>query len=473
MTQNPAAELLRKSLGNGAVFDDAETLRRASIDNSRYFFSPDAVVMAKSAEDVSKTLKIANGLKCPVTVRGAGSGCAGGALPFGGGIVLDLEAINFIEIDPVSWVAHVGAGAINADVDAAAEKCGLMYPPDPSSKKYSTIGGNIACNAGGLRAAKYGTTRDYVMALSVCLPNGEIARLSRPLRKFATGMNLRDLVIGSEGSLGVVVEAWLKLVARPEAKRAALAFFKSDAGAFACVRSVLSSGLMPAVMEFMDADSVECAAKFKGVEIGRSAALLIELDGTRAEVAAAAERLEGVLSKCSERFEFADDEERAERLWEMRRACSPAMFLLGGGKLNQDIVLPILKTDEFFEYFKELSRKSGLPSPTFGHAADGNYHIHFMYDPSDAAQKKAAYESMDAAIIKAVELGGAVSGEHGIGITKHRFLRRQIAPAELDAMLAVKRALDPNGILNAHAVYGNIDIAKYDQRKDIKLPWDK
>ena len=469
-----AIERLKREIGGEKIFTDAKSIADASADNSRYYFSPDFVVKAHSPEDVSKVLKIANEEKICVCPRGAGSGCCGAVLTVFKGIALDLSPINFIEIDPVSWTARVGAGAVNANVDKAAEKFGLMYPPDPSSKNYSTIGGNIACNAGGLRAAKYGTTRDYVAALKVCLADGRIAEFSRPLRKFSVGMNLKDLFIGSEGSLGVIVEAWLKLVKRPPFKAATLAYFKSDNEAFACVQEILKSNIMPAVLEFMDEQSAAAAAQFQNIKMPQFSVLLIELDGEKSEINSAQKILDEILKRRAEKFETEENGEKAERLWQMRRCCSPAMLLLNKSKLNQDIVLPISKTAEFFDYFKALGREYNLPTPTFGHAADGNYHIHFMYDDSDESQKRGAFEAMGKAVLKTVELGGAISGEHGIGITKAKYFGIQIKDAEFEMMKRVKKAFDPNGILNPQLCYLNtIDIRAYPQRKDIALPWDK
>lgn len=470
MTQD-AILRIKNAIGGGKVLTDRKSLLEASIDNSRYSFLPDAVVKAESGDDISKTLKIANEEKIFVCPRGAGSGCCGAALPVFKGIVLDLSAINFIEIDPTSWTAHVGAGAINSDIDKTAAKYGLMYPPDPSSKNYSTIGGNIACNAGGLRAAKYGVTRDYVAAITAYLADGSKMELSRPLRKFAVGMNLKDLFIGSEGSLGVIAEAHLKLIKRPPFKQTTLAAFLHDNAAFECVQKILQANIMPSVLEFMDAQSVAAAAKFKGKNMEKSAMLLIELDGEKEEVKSSQKSLEKILSTLSSGFETADD---AEPLWELRRCCSSAMFLLNNSKLNQDIVLPIPKTVEFFDYFKDLGSESGLQTPTFGHAADGNYHIHFMYDGSDAKQKQKAFIAMQKAVEKTVELGGAISGEHGVGITKSKYMNLQISDAEFCVMKKIKNALDPNGILNPQLRYtSQVDISKYAQNKDIKLPWDK
>ena len=464
---------LKSQLPKDCVSTNPSDLLKASVDNSRYSFLPQAVVFAKKPADVGKVLETVNINGIPVSVRGAGSGASGAALPVNGGIVLDVSGIDFIEIDPVSWTAHAGAGAINANIDKAAMKHGLMYPPDPSSKNYSTIGGNIACNAGGLRAAKYGVTRDYVLALSGYLPTGEAVNFSRPLKKCSVAMNMRDLWIGAEGTLGVITEAWLKLIARPPHRISALATFESDTQAFACVREILKNALMPSVLEFLDADSVRVASEFTGAKTHHGAMLLIEFDGSETETKESAKRIKPILKNLAQRFEFSKNETEAEKLWAMRRAASPAMYKLGNAKLNQDIVLPISATDKFFDFYKNLGKKTGLPTPTFGHAADGNYHIHFMYDASNAAQKETAYEAMDKTIAYAVKLGGSISGEHGIGIVKTRLLENQISHAELSAMKKIKNALDPKNILNNAVVYGNLDIKKFSPRTDLKLPWDK
>lgn len=470
---NGLLEQLRQTLKNSEILLDKASLFGASHDNSRYSFMPDALVRIGIASDAGLVLKAANSFKIPVSVRGAGSGASAAALPFYGGIAIDLSALNNIEIDSVSWIATVGAGAICENINKAAEKFGLMYPPDPSSKKYSTIGGNIACNAGGLRAAKYGATRDYVMALEAYLPNGEFVRLSRPLRKYSVAMNLKDLMIGSEGTLGVITKAYLKLVPRPKCKATALSFFNADEDAFDCVETILKSGLMPSILEFMDADTVASTAAFTKQNIEKSAMLLIECDGSESEVNAAKLQAEKILKAKAKSFKFSASETDSENLWQMRRAASPAMYGLGKAKINQDIVLPLNATKTFFKFYKNLGKEAALPTPSFGHAADGNYHIHFMYNPEDKTQKAKAHEAMDCAIAKAVELGGAISGEHGIGIAKSRLLHLQISPPELAAMKAIKSALDPNNILNPQAVYADIDIRNYQPLTNLTLPWDK
>ncbi len=468
------AELKNVLLGS-KIETSEDKLFFEGIDHSRYFFRPDAAVFIKDAEDVGRVLKVANKYGVCVSVRGRGTGCSGGSLPHRGGWVLDLSALDDIKIDASAWVAEVGAGAVTADIDKAAGECGLFYPPDPSSHLYCSIGGNIACNAGGLRAAKYGVTRDYVLALEGYLPSGEFARGGRPLRKFSAGLNLRDLWIGSEGLLGVVTKAFLKLAKRPEKTRTYL-FAPPDAkSAFGCVSAMLRAGVMPSILEFMDAQSCVCAAKYcSELSFGNGrTVLLAELDGSDEQIDSAERDMLFAASKYAPAPLIARDGAEAERLWLIRRKCSQSMYEIADSKLSQDIVLPPDKTAEFFEYFDSIGRRHGVATPTFGHAADGNYHIHAMYFGSDAASAAAARRVMDLAIEKCISLGGAVSGEHGIGILKSRYMALQHSPAELEAMRAIKRALDPNNILNPGKVLEPFDLEGVSPLKGVHLPWDK
>ncbi len=454
------------------VVDSDQTLFDCSLDHTRYSVQPEAVVFAKSAQDVRCVLKIANKFNIGVTVRGSGTGCAGGAVPIDRGIVLDVSKINHIKINSTSRVADVGAGAITADVDAEANKFGLFYAPDPSSNKFSSIGGNIACNAGGLRALKYGTTRDNVVSLTAVTGEGEIIKCALPLKKYSVGLNLRDLFIGSEGQLGVVVDACLRLLPVPESRKTLVLFFDDDFEAFAGVAELMRSSLEPCIMEFMDSDTIACV-RDKAPELNLpegKAVLLVEFDGSVDEV-------ESSVKKCASMFKFsrvADSEQERQELWKIRRSSSSAMYNLADTKINQDIVLPISKLEEFFKYYKALGEKFSLPCPVFGHSGDGNYHIHFMYNASDSQAKARAKEAMDLSIKKALALGGAVSGEHGIGFLKSKYMCLQHSKIELDYMKKIKAQFDPNGILNRFKVLENFAIpSELAPLKNIKLPWDK
>ena len=472
MTKNLQNALERiENFGLKCASDEASRFA-ASIDNSRYNSMPDAVVYARSEDDVSHVLKTASEFGVYVTPRGAGSGCSGAALPLSGGIVLDLSGLNFIEIDPLSRVAHVGAGAVTAQVDARAGEFGLFYAPDPSSHKYSTIGGNIAHNAGGLRAAKYGNTRDNLLALNAVLADGKIIKCALPLRKFSAGLNLRDIFIGSEGTLGVVTQAWLKLLPMPESKKVALAFFDSDLRAFEGIEKILLSPLQPSILEFMDSDTVECVRKRRkcGINIPRgAAALLAEFDGPESSALDSANKFFKVLAPDAS-LRMAENREEEELLWSLRRSASPAMYELGDFKIGEDIVLPFGKVATYFSFFKKMARDMNLPAPVFGHAADGNYHIHFMYNDSENTRER-ALQAMKAAVEKAVEMGGAISGEHGIGFLKAQYMNIQHGEPEMDAMRAIKRALDPKGILNPNKLYCSCDN-NLKPLRGVKLPWD-
>lgn len=442
-----------------------------SLDHTRFSAMPAAVVMAASEADIEKTLSAANEFGVGVSVRGSGTGCAGGCVPIDGGLVLDVSRINFIEIDAFSRVARVGAGAITADIDAAARKFGLMYAPDPSSHKFCSIGGNIACNAGGLRALKYGTTRDNVLALVAFTGEGKRVQCALPIKKYSVGLNLRDFFIGSEGTLGVVSQAWVRLVPAPEATATVVAFFDGDFAAFEGVGRIMKSPLEPSVLEFMDADTSGCVRR-KAPELGipaGKALLLVEFDGTAAEVFENARKCAGMFEQAL----VAEDPERRERLWKMRRYASSSMYEFGDSKINQDIVLPYASLREFFAFYKDLGARFNLPNPVFGHSGDGNYHIHFMYNAADDGAKLRAKEAMRLSIEKAVSLGGAVSGEHGIGFLKSKYMPIQHSEYELQLMREIKRVFDPNGILNRGKVMFPSDAGeRLEPLKGIKLPWD-
>lgn len=464
-----ALEAVKKS-GLKCAFDKA-SLFTASIDNSRYSSMPDAVVYARNEKEVSLVLKIAEEFDVFITPRGAGSGCSGAALPLSGGIVLDLSNLNFIEIDPLSRVAHVGAGAITAQVDFHAGKFGLFYAPDPSSHEYSTIGGNIAHNAGGLRAAKYGNTRDNLLALTAVLVGGRVIRCGLPLRKFSAGLNLRDMFVGSEGTLGVITQAWLKLLPKPESKKVVLALFNGDSQAFKGIDKILLSHLQPSILEFMDADTVECVRRKRkcSVDIPRgSAVLLAEFDGSKDSVVSSSNEFLKILMRDAV-VRIPEDEEE-NLLWSLRRSASPAMYELGDSKVGTDIVLPFGKVASYFAFLKKLAKDINLPALVFGHAADGNYHIHFMYNDSDNSRAR-ALNAMRTAVEKTVEMGGAISGEHGIGFLKAQYMDIQHGESEMDTMRAVKQALDPKGILNPNKLYY---YHKNNLRplRGVKLPWD-
>lgn len=474
LTSHTAIKALRRKLP-GRVFVDEKSCFDASLDNLRLSFLPDAVVKVQTAAEVGAVLKLAHKYTIPVTARGAGSSATGSAVPLHGGWVLDVSALDDIKIDTVSRMVTAGAGAVTSEIQDQVEAVGLFYPPDPSSKKYSTIGGNIACNAGGLRCVKYGVTRDYVLGLEGFYADGGPFKLGLALKKYVSGLNLRDLLIGSEGTLGVITAATLKLIPKPQKRWTGMFAFKSEAAALKAVVALFDAGLNPSILEFLDRQSVTCAERYTGHLIfddcPRASILLIEVDGRPAEVREQRIRLLEFMQSRAIAHREARTDARAEALWQVRRTCSQSMFSIADTKLNEDVVVPIQKQAELIRYTIALKKEIGLATPTFGHAGDGNLHVHIMYDRSNAEDAVKAKVGIKKLMQKVVDLGGVITGEHGVGLAKAPFMELQHSKAEIAAMRAVKDALDPKGILNPGKIFEPFEV--WDHKPvQVKLPWD-
>jgi glycolate oxidase len=470
-----ATRHLRRALGAKFVLTDDQTRFDESFDSAKISFLPDAVVKVRREEQVGTVLALANQYNVPVTVRGRGTTLTGSATPVRGGWLLDLLSLNRIKIDGVAGMAHVQCGAKVADIQRAAEAVGWFYPPDPSSKEYCTIGGNIACNAGGMHGGKYGVTRDFVVALGGYLPTGERVQWGTPTKKFAAGYNLRDLWIGSEGMLGVVTAATLKLIPQPAARWTLLTAFTDEKDAIESVLELFRRRVQPAICEFLDRESVLCAERATGVSVFAGQAgrpvVLLEFTGSSADVREQKAAATTWARECALAFRAARNRAEAETLWSVRRKCSGAMFELGDAKLNEDIVVPMRNYVRFIRFLQQLKRESGLHIPTFGHLADGNLHVNIMYHRADPRESRAAEAAVQKLMETVVRLGGAISGEHGIGLAKSPFLRVQHGPAEIKAMRAVKKALDPNGILNPGKMFDVVRVWEL-PRVAVHLPWD-
>tara|TARA_B110000908_G_scaffold160900_1_gene204581 strand:- start:1 stop:1473 length:1473 start_codon:yes stop_codon:yes gene_type:complete len=474
LTSHTAIKALRRKLP-GRVFVDEKSCFDASLDNLRLSFLPDAVVKVQTAAEVGAVLKLAHKYTIPVTARGAGSSATGSAVPLHGGWVLDVSALDDIKIDTVSRMVTAGAGAVTSEIQDQVEAVGLFYPPDPSSKKYSTIGGNIACNAGGLRCVKYGVTRDYVLGLEGFYADGGPFKLGLALKKYVSGLNLRDLLIGSEGTLGVITAATLKLIPKPQKRWTGMFAFKSEAAALKAVVALFDAGLNPSILEFLDRQSVTCAERYTGHLIfddcPRTSILLIEVDGRPAEVREQRIRLLEFMQSRAIAHREARTDAKAEALWQVRRTCSQSMFSIADTKLNEDVVVPIQKQAELIRYTIALKKEIGLATPTFGHAGDGNLHVHIMYDRSNAEDAVKAKVGIKKLMQKVVDLGGVITGEHGVGLAKAPFMELQHSKAEIAAMRAVKDALDPKGILNPGKIFEPFEV--WDHKPvQVKLPWD-
>jgi glycolate oxidase len=479
-TSSAAWGALQAALPSEVVFTDEASRYAASFDNMRYSQLPAVVLRPEDEEQVATILRLANEYRVPVTTRGAGTATTGAATPSQDGWVLDLGTWKELHIDAESMMAYVQPGVTVAELDAAARAEGLFYAPDPGSKKYCTIGGTIACNAGGLRGAKYGVTRDYVYALEGFLPTGEFVRWGLDVRKFVSGYNLRDLWIGSEGTLGVITGAVMKLLPAPATTVTQLAAFPDEHSALDTAHALLRARLVPSILEFLDRQTVACFEREATAQgkldpwlepyVG-GALLLIETDGSAAEARESADRIEAILRDAGATLTRTDDPVEAEQLWVVRRGCSRAMFALGDTKLNEDIVVPLRAQHDLIDLVAELREETGLATPTFGHAADGNFHVHLMYHRDNPAECEAAKRGVQKLMEAVIEMGGAITGEHGIGRAKSPFLALQHEETELRLMQALKTTFDPNHILNPELWFTPFEIWEH-PREDVVLPWD-
>jgi len=461
---------------HSSVHTNDEELYAVSYDGLKVSSSPEALIKVKQANEVGEILKLANEFRIPVTSRGTGSSLTGGATPLHGGWVLDLSQLSSIEIDSTNRLAHCGPGVVVGDLQEQVLEKGLFYPPDPSSKKFCTLGGNVACNAGGLRCVKYGVTRDYILSLAGYLPTGEFVRWGRATRKFATGYNLRDLWIGSEGTLGVVTEITVRLILSVPSRVTFLAAFSDDQTALNAPLALSKMGIRPSIIEYMDQWTIDCLQKYVGEEVFTGVEptpmVLIELDGSVETLAREASLVEKWLKEASLNFRRADNDEEAEKLWEVRRQGSSSMKKLASTKLNEDIVVPLDRQIQLVQFVQSLREDFKLKIGVFGHCGDGNLHVNFMYDEENEQETSEAVQALHKLMEKVIALGGAISGEHGVGLAKTPFVRDQFNDAEWNAMLAIKKALDPKGILNPGKIF---DVFKpWDQKKEkVVLSWER
>jgi len=489
MTSQAALDTLQEELPNLQICFDTQSRYAASMDNMRYSSMPSAVLVPADEEDVERILSIANRFGQPVTCRGAGSATTGATSPVKDGWVLDFSSWQNIHIDSVAHMAYVQPGVSVNRLDEAAREYGLCYPPDPSSRNYATIGGTLATNAGGLRGAKYGVTRDYVLAIEGFTGAGEFVRWGADLKKFASGYNIRDLWIGSEGTLGVITGCVLKLIPRPDCRVTGLALFGDYRACLDCSQTVLQSGMVPSILEFLDEQSVRCTLDFwkrtqpsaldalpgnmasflKNTE--NAAALLFELDGSATACQLAQKEINQLLSAHTAMVSFTRDEKEAESLWKLRRSCSQAMFELAPRKLNEDIVVPFHAQHDLLALTLEIRKQYNLATPTFGHAADGNFHVHIMYNAEVPSQAESARHALQQLMEGVVSLGGAITGEHGIGLAKSPFLTLQHSQSEIRIMREIKKVFDPGNILNPHLIFDPVDTMAF-PRESVRLKWD-
>lgn len=446
---------LKNSVGADNVYDDDAHLTAYCYDATKNRFKPDAVIFPRNEEDVSKILKYCNENEIAVVPRGAGSGFTGGSLPANGGIILAFEKHmnKILEIDMQNLVAVVQPGVINKDLQKAAEAKGLFYPPDPASQDYCTIGGNVSENAGGMRAAKYGITKDYVMALRAVLPNGEIIRAGKRTIKDVAGYNTAGILIASEGTLAVITEITLKLIAKPKMSETAMGIFDSVDEAMNAVYKTMAGGVVPVAMEFLDNLSIRAVEeKFhKGLSVDAGAILITEVDGnSKDDLSRQLDLIEAAFKEngCTN-FKRTKDKQESDDIWFARRNVSQAITIYGNKKLNEDITVPRSKLPELLKKIGEVAQEHALKVPCFGHTGDGNVHTNVMVeDGNDKAQLENGQKAIEKIFKIAVDLGGTLSGEHGIGLSKAPFMHLAFSEAEMNLFRAVKKAFDPNNILN-------------------------
>ena len=443
-----------KLLGeDNAYFDEAHKIAYC-YDATRKRYAPDGVVFPRDESDVSEILKYCNEHKITIIPRGAGSGFTGGALASSGGIIMALEKHmnKILEIDLENMVAVVQPGVINKDLQKEVEKLGLFYPPDPASETYSTLGGNVSENSGGMRAAKYGITKDYVMALRAVLPNGDVIRAGKRTIKDVAGFNITGILIASEGALAVITEITLKLISKPKFSKTAMGVFPSVESAMNAVFKTMAAGVTPVAMEFMDNLSIKAVEErfHRGLPTSAGAILVSEMDGNDESVINAdLERLkEHFIANGASEFRVAKDANESSDIWFARRNCSQAINCYGSLKINEDITVPRSKLPALLEKIAEISAKYNVTTPCFGHTGDGNVHTNVMVDKNDPEAVKRGHEAITEIFKATVELGGTLSGEHGIGISKAPFMSLAFSEAEMNLFRAIKKAFDPNNILN-------------------------
>ncbi len=441
-----------KKLLPGEIFLEPATLTKYSGDKWFATHQPDAVALPRSAKSVSKILAFAHKNKIPVTPRGAGHGYVGGCVPMHGGIALSTERMGkILEINTKDFVAVVQPAVNTAEFQAAVEKQKLFYPPDPASRANNSLGGNIATNAGGPRCLKYGVTRDYVLGLEVVLTNGDIVKLGGRTHKNKTGFDLHRLFVGSEGLLGVITEATLKLIPLPPFRANLAIGFNSMNSAVRALQSIFAAGFLPCAAELADEFTLAAAAKRTGSRrlLGCKAHLIVELDGQENSVRGEIFAVEKIVRAQKPLFvERGLGAEECEKVWQLRREFSYALRDTGLTKLNEDIVVPRGRLEDLFKFAAALQKKHGLQLACFGHAGDGNIHTNVMVDYTLPGAKVRSEKCLDELFRWVIASGGAITGEHGIGIAKKRWWPQAVSKESQALHRRLKTALDPNGILN-------------------------
>ena len=443
--------------GKPYVTREKEELLCYSYDATGISYLPDMVVFPGSEAEISKILQLASKEKLIVVPRGTGSGMTGGSVPVKGGLVMVTTRMNqIISIDEENFITRVQPGVIVSDIHKAVEEKGLFYPPDPSSSSVCTIGGNVGECAGGPRAVKYGVTRDYVLGLRAVLPSGQVIQTGVSTAKGVAGYDLTRLIVGSEGTLAVVTEIILKLLPKPAAVKTMAVLFDSMTKAALTVSGIMKNTVIPRCVEYLDEECLHLIRDHLSFDMTKDikALLIIELDGDPDTVEKDAKRIrEFCFSSDALDVMTAKTPAEAQTLWEARKALSPVLYKIAPHKINEDIVVPINKIPDMVEVTQRIQRTSGLRVVSFGHAGDGNIHCNIMYDKSNRDELERATNAVEELFSETLRLGGTITGEHGVGMTKKRFLPNEIGKAQIELMRGIKKVFDPLNILNPGKIF--------------------
>ncbi len=435
----------------GRVSTDKEELFCYGFDASSTEGAPSAVVRPLNIKEISEVAAFAFENNTPIVPRGAGTGMTGGAVPLKDSIVISLEGMNrIIEIDEKNMVATVEPGVINSHLQEKVEEKGLFYPPDPASMNFCTLGGNVAENAGGPRAIKYGVTKDYVLGLEAVLPDGRVLITGGKTYKGVVGYDLTRLLVGSEGTLGIITKIFLKILPMPEETITLLCTFSKLENAAQTVSKVTSSSIIPRTLEFMDHESILAVENYKpfGLPLNTEALLLIEVDGSHTVASEETEKIASICTSFHGKISIADNIFSRQRLWEARRAVSPALYHIKPTKINEDIVVPRGRIPEMLQALREIGKKYNLIIANFGHAGDGNIHVNIMTDKNNTEEYQKAKEALHDIFETTLTLNGTISGEHGVGLTKKQYVGMELSETSIELMKSIKNIFDPKCILN-------------------------
>lgn len=446
---------IRQKIGADKVVDAPDRLAEYQKDESMHSYAPELVVLAENAEDIQAVMKLANDHNFPVTPRGGGSGLAGGCLPECGGVVLSTEGLNrILDVDTRNFIMKVETGVISEQVRLAADRAGLFYPPDPAGMDKSTIGGNAATDAGGPACVKYGTTRDYILGLEAVLPDGRLVKTGVQTRKGVVGYDLTNLLVGSEGTIGIITSLILKLLPKPEATHSMMCVFDDMVSAMNCVAEVMGQGYLPSAIEFMDHKCLRLVGELLPFPLpeGKPSILIIEVDGPQFQVNHEADDIiEIARQQAASQMVKAETEEERQRMWWVRRQVSLRIHDYAKLYIPEDIAVPISAIAELVNALPYYEEKFGLEVFSFGHAGDGNIHLNITTQHEE--QQKLAWEGTRELLELALRLKGTISGEHGIGLAKRDYLPLELTEVSIDVQRKIKALFDPNNILNPGKIF--------------------